>query len=114
MVNASLYEWTIADRLRKAREATGLDQTEFAKLIGVSRGTVSNYERGVDSYKRPVLLAWAADTGVTVDWFMTGLEPHSSAEQSNLAHRTQQDFGLVADKQDGEVGVENDEGFVGA
>ena len=39
-------EWSIEDRLRKARDLTGLDQDEFAELIGVSRGTVSSYERG--------------------------------------------------------------------
>ena len=61
-------EWTIPDRLRKARELTGLDQSEFANALGVSRGTVSNYERGSRVYRRPVLLAWAMCAGVPMEW----------------------------------------------
>ena len=67
-------EWSITDRLRKARELTGLDQTEFADLIGVSRGTVSSYERGADTHKRPYLLAWAIGSGVSLEWLITGKE----------------------------------------
>ena len=40
-------EWTMGDRLRKAREAAGFDQVDLAELIGVSRTTVSNHEVGV-------------------------------------------------------------------
>jgi transcriptional regulator with XRE-family HTH domain len=67
-------EWSITDRLRKARELTDLDQDEFAELIGVSRGTVSNYERGTDTHKRPYLLAWAIGSGVSYEWLVTGRE----------------------------------------
>jgi transcriptional regulator with XRE-family HTH domain len=66
-------EWTVGDRLRKARELRGLEQGPFAALIGVSRGTVSNYERGaVERYKPIVMNAWAAHTGVSVDWLESG------------------------------------------
>jgi transcriptional regulator with XRE-family HTH domain len=65
-------EWTITDRLRKARELTGMDQTEFADALGVSRSTVSNYERGSRVYRRPVLLAWAMSSGVPLEWLHTG------------------------------------------
>jgi len=67
-------EWSIEDRLRKARDLTGLDQDEFAELIGVSRGTVSSYERGSDTHKRPYLLAWAMGSGVSYEWLVTGRE----------------------------------------
>lgn len=66
-------EWTVGDRLRKARELLGLDQGPFADLIGVSRGTVSNYERGTtERYKPIVMNAWAAQTGVPVEWLESG------------------------------------------
>lgn len=67
-------EWTVGDRLRAAREKKAqLDQAPFAELIGVSRGTVSNYERGtVDHYKPIVLRAWAMATGVPLEWLETG------------------------------------------
>jgi transcriptional regulator with XRE-family HTH domain len=61
--------FTLGDRLRKARVRAGLDQTELAQRIAVSRGTVSNYELGHG--KRPpktlVLRAWAHECGVSYD-----------------------------------------------
>lgn len=66
-------EWTVGDRLRKARELRGLDQGPFAALIGVSRGTVSNYERGTtERYKPIVMNAWAAHTGISLEWLEKG------------------------------------------
>lgn len=75
MDNASEHgqvpEWTIADRLRKARELTGLDQTEFADTIGISRKTVSNYERDSDRrHIRAFMIAWALGAGVDYDWLV--------------------------------------------
>lgn len=76
--HGEIPEWTVPNRLRKARDLTGLDQEDFAKEIGVSRGTVSNYERGVEHYKRPVMLAWAMRSGVSVEWLSAGQQtaPH--------------------------------------
>lgn len=68
--------WTVGDRLRKARELTGLDAVEFADAIGVHRDTVANYEKGNTSRPRRVVLnAWAARTGVDYEWLMTGQMP---------------------------------------
>jgi len=62
-------------RLRAARALTGLDQEDFAKLIGVSRSIVSQYETGANThYKQPYLLAWAHYSGVTLEW-LTGRTP---------------------------------------
>ena len=33
-------EWTVADRLRKARESADLSQAELAELTGISRRTI--------------------------------------------------------------------------
>lgn len=66
-------EFTIGDRLRKAREHLGMEQGPFADLIGVSRGSVSNYERGmIDRYRPIVMRAWARETGVSLGWLETG------------------------------------------
>lgn len=64
--------FTIGDRLRKARESTGLEQGAFAELLGVSRGTVSNYERGLTNPKKVVLRAWASATRVPYEWLTSG------------------------------------------
>lgn len=67
-------EWTVGDRLRKAREVLGLEQGPFAERIGVSRGTVSNYERGTTSAYKPIVMrAWAMAAGVSLQWLETGV-----------------------------------------
>jgi transcriptional regulator with XRE-family HTH domain len=61
-------EWTTSDRLRKAREHAGLQQAELATAIGVGRTSVVRYEAGQSVPSRPVLLAWAMRTGVSLEW----------------------------------------------
>lgn len=84
MTTGNVPQWTITDRLRKARELTGLDQGEFASDIGASRGTVSNYERGSKSHKRSVLMTWAMRSGVPLEWLLTGqATPDAPAPMEN-------------------------------
>lgn len=54
--------FTLADRLRKAREVAQLDQVELADEIGISRQTVSNYETGSTQPRKIALKAWALAT----------------------------------------------------
>ena len=68
-------EWTVADRLRKAREFAGLTQKELADEIGVSNRSISAYESG-SPIKRPVLLAWSLRTGVPIEWLRDGVAPN--------------------------------------
>lgn len=69
-------QWTLGDRLRKARAETGLSQEEFARLILVSEGTVANYEAGATQHpKRLVLEQWAKATGVPY-WWLAGADEH--------------------------------------
>lgn len=60
--------WTLADRLRKAREHARLTQQELADQIGISRASVVNYETGRHSPSRPVMLSWSLATGVDLGW----------------------------------------------
>jgi transcriptional regulator with XRE-family HTH domain len=69
-------KFTIADRLRKAREHTGLSQREFAKMTGISHGTVGSYETNPNfPHKLPYLLAWAVGSGFALEWLLTGQGP---------------------------------------
>lgn len=68
-------EFTLADRLRKAREITGLNQRDFANEIGVNRNSVGNYETGMTKPRPVVLRAWALRTGVPAMWLETGEAP---------------------------------------
>jgi len=65
----------IVKRLRAARVLTGLDQTAFAKLTGISRSIISQYETGANTdYKWPNMIAWAYCSPVTLEWIWTGRE----------------------------------------
>lgn len=67
--------WTMGDRLRKAREEAGYDQRRFADLIGVSRQTITNAEKGHKTVRKITLNAWAMATGVPVEWLVSGEVP---------------------------------------
>jgi transcriptional regulator with XRE-family HTH domain len=59
-------------RLRIAREFAALDQGKLADRMAVSRNTVSNAEKGFGTPRRITLNAWAAATGVSIDWLVDG------------------------------------------
>lgn len=66
-------EFDIHDRLRKARELSGLDRAALADEIGVSRNTIGNYEGRATSHLKPIVLRqWALRTGVPYQWLLTG------------------------------------------
>lgn len=68
--------FTVADRLRKARTTTGLDQADFAADLGISRGTVNNYETGRTEPNRAMLAKWAMRCAVPPEWLAFGVEPN--------------------------------------
>lgn len=68
-------EWSLADRLRKSRENAGLDQTELARVTGISRTSIVHYEAGRRSPRRPYLAVWSAATSVPIEWLETGKAP---------------------------------------
>lgn len=80
-------EWTMADRLRKARELTGLDQSEFAERCGISRQAIGNYESGRRAPRGLYLRAWSEATGVPIEWLETGKAPvmNDEGDESRLS-----------------------------
>lgn len=70
-------EIQVRHRLRIAREYAGLEQSELAAHIGVSRTAISNAEKGRSSPRRIVLNAWALACGVPVSWLITGEGPNN-------------------------------------
>ena len=74
-VRGVVPEWTLADRLRKAREVAGLSQARLAERIGVTRDIVTNYESGRTPARRPMLVTWAVATGVDLRWLEAGGSP---------------------------------------
>lgn len=58
-----MKELTLANRLKVARAEKGFNQSQLAKLVGVSRQTISNIETGefILSAKLALLLCIALD-----------------------------------------------------
>ena len=79
----------MGDRLRIARERRAkLSQGDFADLINVSRGTVSNYERDNlpgGPRQRLAFNSRAAACGVDVEWLETGQAPAQPEPDGGLS-----------------------------
>lgn len=68
-------DWTIADRVRKAREFAGLKQLELAESVGMARTSLARIEQGKSEPRRPTLIAIAFATGVSLEWLEHGETP---------------------------------------
>ncbi|WP_036117962.1 MULTISPECIES: LexA family protein [Luteibacter] len=74
---------TFADRFRAAREETGLSQRAFAKRIGVTGATISNWESGVtdpDNIRSALLELAAGVLGKPVAFLRTGKDRREAAD----------------------------------
>ena len=58
---------TIMDELKRLREAAGLSQVQLALRLGVSQGTVANWERGFRAPQARHLIKLANILGCSVD-----------------------------------------------
>lgn len=76
-------QWSLGDRLAKARRHASLSGADLADRIGVSRNTVTNYEQEKVHMRRPVLIAWAFACGVPFDWLVSGDTTTEQGRQSN-------------------------------
>ncbi|WP_212647643.1 helix-turn-helix domain-containing protein [Brachybacterium massiliense] len=83
----TIPQWTIADRLRKAREMTGMDQSQFAEHAGLSRQGVNAAERGQSTPRRSTLKLWALSTGVPISWIETGEAPSPGGDGASSVAR---------------------------
>jgi len=65
---------TLANRLRLAREQSGLSQGQAAKLMSLHRPTISEIEAGRRKVSTEEISAFARHYGVTVTWLLNELE----------------------------------------
>ena len=61
----------VPEKIREAREATGLTDEQFAEAIGVSRGAVGHYETGLSVPRGDVFAKIIAATGQPPSFFVT-------------------------------------------
>ena len=73
MAQTTIPEWTVADRIRKARELAGLEQKDLAERLYVARQTVSTWENNPTTVPHRLKLERIAEvTQVPVSWLLTG------------------------------------------
>lgn len=68
------------ERLTEARKARKINKTEFAKAVGVSQPTVTDWENGVMRPKGDNLLKIGRVLGVSPDWLMRGIKSDPSPQ----------------------------------
>ena len=76
-------EFTLGDRLRKAREFSGMDMQELAAAIDVHRQSISRYESGSAIPRKHVILSWSLVTGVDPEWIQGGAASSTNVEQTS-------------------------------
>jgi len=72
MSDVLIPAWTLGDRLAKARKIAGLNTLELADRLGISRNSITNYEKGHTRPNRAVILAYESVTGVPAWWIEGG------------------------------------------
>lgn len=63
---------TIHERIRAQRKRAGMTQAELAKIVGVARVSLTQWELGETSPKGGSLMALSAALGVSPQWLQTG------------------------------------------
>lgn len=76
--------WSLGDRLAKARKVAGLEQSEIASVLGVSRALVSQWENDKAEPRLSQVAAFAEMTKQPFVWFLgsadvQGYQPTSDA-----------------------------------
>ncbi len=70
---------SMGERIRAAREAAGLSQDQLAELTGMSKTTVSNWERGVMNPRVRELPDLRRHLKTSIDYLVCGDEPRMPA-----------------------------------
>lgn len=64
---------TIGERLRETRKEFGMNQEQFAKELGISRGHVSNLEKGADNPSSSLVKLICAKFSIREQWLVDGI-----------------------------------------
>lgn len=75
---------SVPERLREAREASGLSQGQVAKKLEVHRPTISEIEAGRRKVSAQELEKFSALYGVSVEWIVSGVSTETSHDAKIL------------------------------
>jgi transcriptional regulator with XRE-family HTH domain len=91
MTMVEKLEWTLGERLAKARRHAGLNQDEMAEKFGVSHATIAKWEvnKGQPRNFMDRIHQWSEITGVSETWLLglRGSEMRGNSTRSNRRGR---------------------------
>lgn len=79
----------VAKRIRTLREAAGLSQTAISDIMGLTRGAVTDWEKGKTKFSIPALRRVAAKLDTTVDFLLNGTYGDFKASEVRMLTRNQ-------------------------
>ncbi len=91
------YPKEIGKRIAEVRKSNGINQKDFAVIMGVSIAALSLYERGESDPNTKFLCLLSEEFHVSIDWLLTGVEsePEVIKESINeLALRKAVDYAI--------------------
>ena len=74
MTMMSVRAGTLGERLQTTRVLARIEQGDMAARLGVSRSTVSKWERGITEPTVSMFVRWAQETEQPVEAILDGLE----------------------------------------
>lgn len=78
---AFIFEFDLADRLRKTLRTRDISVQDMADHLGVSRNSVGGWMSGRNLPSRATLRVWAAFVDAPLEWLESGVVPAPGAEQ---------------------------------
>jgi transcriptional regulator with XRE-family HTH domain len=74
---------TFGERLRFFRKAKGLNSNDFAKLLGISQGSLSGLENDKVNTSSETLSNLSKNTNININWLLTGIgNPYKTIDQA--------------------------------
>ena len=75
------YWMELGARIKQARLRAGMTQQQIADLLDKTKAAVSNFENGQNKPSLETIIAFATETGVSLDWLVLGREPEGAYDK---------------------------------
>ena len=75
---------SLAERIKKLRQLSGMNTEEFAKKLGIGAGTLNSYERGITTPSGKKLIQISEQIERSPEWLLFGQEASSMSTQSDI------------------------------
>lgn len=81
---SSVPEWTLGERLAKARSRAKVTKEEMGDILGIAPRTVLRYEADRSALRDGPLRLWAMRCNVPYEWLKSGQGPRGACAGSDV------------------------------